>query len=340
MNRLPKKVSLARIPTPIEPLSRLSDEWNIDLRIKRDDLTGADLSGNKIRKLEYLLQNAIEQGCDTIVTCGATTSNHARATAIAARRLGLNAHLILAGEPPDPPHGNLQLDLLVGATVEYISLQDYTSDLDRILQRTIETLDKSGKKAYPIPVGGANDIGIFGYFEAAREIHAQCREMNWFPDYIACAVGSGGTYAGLFWGNAAYPSTENVLGFLVCGTMDYFRDKIVRDIHNSSQRFNIDIPIDPNHIQLFDSYIGEGYGKTDSNQLRFIQHVALREGIILDPVYTGKCFYGLVQKIQQKEIPKGSKIMFIHTGGIFGLSAFTSTMANEWKSLTCWNNYA
>ncbi len=338
MIQLPNKVSLARIPTPIEPLSRLSNEWNVDLRIKRDDLTGSDLSGNKIRKLEYLLQDAIEKECDTVVTCGATTSNHARATAIAARRLGLDVHLILAGDPPNHPSGNLQLDLLSGATIQYISRQTYSSQIDTILLQTIEKLERAGKKAYSIPVGGANEVGILGYFEASREIHTQCQEMDWYPDSIVCAVGSGGTYAGLLWGNEAFSMSSNVFGFLVCGNIGDFRKKIIEDIQNSSKRYHLDIPVETDRIQLLDGYIGEGYAKTDSVQLQFIQYVAIQEGIILDPVYTGKSFFGLYQEIKKETFSKGSKILFIHTGGIFGFSAFSSIMTQEWNSLTHWNN--
>ena len=335
MISFPRKISLARIPTPLEPLSRLSVEWGVELRVKRDDLTGTELTGNKIRKLEYLLADALEQECDSVITCGAVNSNHARATAIAARRLGLDPHLILAGEPP-PAAGNLQLDLLVGATVQFITHKEYTLDIEPIFLQAANQLKQQGKKPYLIPTGGSNALGLVGYVEATQEIQEQCRRENWIPDYLVCAVGSGGTFAGLYLGSRIFLPSASVVGVLVCATADYFRKKIASDVRTAVKRYRWDVAIEESAIHLVEGYISGGYAKTDSNQMRFLRHVAQSEALILDPVYTGKALYGLQGEIRAGRIPAGAKILFIHTGGIYGLSAFAESLTCEWNSLHHW----
>ncbi len=336
---LPSKIQLARIPTPIEPLERLSREWGVDLWIKRDDLTGTELTGNKIRKLEYLLSDAITHNCDIIVTCGATTSNHARATAIAARKLGLNCLLILAGDPPAYARGNLQLDLLIGAEVRYITREQYTDRIEQILLETENELKNEGKNPYIIPTGGSNSVGLLGYVEAVEEVKSQCAEMNWKPDFLVCAVGSGGTYAGLFLGNVLHEMNCSILGTLVCGSIPSFEKKIMEDIQEACKRYDFACETVPKNIRLIDGYIAGGYAKTNSEQLEFIRHVAQEEAVILEPVYTGKTFFGMYKEIQASRIPKESKILFFHTGGIFGLSAFAEQMTREWNSVSFWPDY-
>ncbi|MBN2329112.1 MAG: D-cysteine desulfhydrase family protein [Candidatus Omnitrophica bacterium] len=337
MSVFPSKISLAQIPTPIHYLSRLSEEFDIDLRVKRDDLTGAALGGNKVRKLEYLLADAQSKGCDAIITCGAVTSNHARAAAVAARQVGMEAHLILAGEAPEFAHGNLQLDLLVGAGVEYISRADYSNNIDEILQEAAHRLRSQGKKPYVIPTGGSNSVGLLGYVEAVREMQTQCLEMKWKPDFVVCAVGSGGTYSGLFLGNSLFPITSHILGVLVCGTVSQFCDKIKKDISEACDQNNLAVP-DLSAIELVDGYIGEGYAKTNASQLQLIRKVAGAEGMILDPVYTGKTFAGLYGECLKGRIPKQANVLFIHTGGIFGLSSFSDEMKKVWPSMDYWSN--
>ena len=338
MFAFPNKIQLARLPTPLEPLRNLSREWGVDLRVKRDDLTGTELTGNKIRKLEYLLAEALDRDCDTVVTCGAVTSNHARATSIAARRLGLDTHLILAGDLPAVADGNLQLELLVGAAVRYISRKEYALDIDRILHETADELKHEEKNPYIIPTGGSNATGLIGYVEAVREMRDQCTHDHWQPDFLACAVGSGGTYAGLFLGNELFPLAETVLGVLVCATADYFTQKIIADVRTAAQLYHWDVPLEERKIRLAEGYIAGGYAQTNSDQLRFIRHVAQQEAIILDPVYTGKALFGVYREIEAGRIPKGSKILFIHTGGIYGLSAYAEEMTREWGSVEQWGD--
>jgi D-cysteine desulfhydrase len=325
---------MARIPTPIEPLARLGAEWGVDLCVKRDDLTGCALSGNKIRKLDYLLAEALRQGCDTVVTCGATTSNHARATVLAARQLGLDSVLVLTGQPPAVAHGNLQLDLLAGAEVRYVPWETYATTIDTHIYTVGDELAAQGKKPYMIPTGGSNALGLLGYFDAVAEMKAQWEESGWTPDWIVCAVGSGGTFAGLYAGGQWNQLPCRVLGVLVCATVEHFTHKIQQDLQNAERQFGL--RLEPWPLHLTGEYIAGGYAKTDSAQLALLRHVAQREGLILEPVYTGKAFYGLYQEIQAGRIVPGAKVLFIHTGGLLGLSAFTETMMSEWPSLSHW----
>lgn len=338
MDHFPRRIPIARTPTPLERLDRLSDEWEVDLYVKRDDLTGSALSGNKIRKLEYLFAEAIDQGCDTVITCGAVTSNHARATAIAARKFGLDCYLILAGDKPAAAAGNLQLDLLAGATVQYITRDEYSSHVEDFLQEMQTTLGKQGKKAYVIPTGGSNSTGLLGYAAAVDEINQQCKDIGLTPDAICCAVGSGGTYAGLALGAALHNLPTSIYGVLVCGTVDGFSNKAKQDIDEAIRRFGLDVLIPEDKNRLVDGYISGGYAQTDSEQMRFLRHVAHQEALILDPVYTNKAFFGLYSEIQAGRINKGARIIFVHTGGIFGLSAFSVQMTQEWDSVVHWAN--
>ena len=334
MNRIP----LARLPTPIERLDRLSEEWGAEVCVKRDDLTGTDLSGNKVRKLEFLLADARGEGATTIITCGAVTSNHARAAAIAARKLYLDCHLVLAGDPPVHPTGNLQLDLLTGAKVHYITREDYTLRIDSMLEQLAEDLRRKGERPYVIPTGGSNAVGLWGYVEAVRETQEQCAAMDWQPEFLACAVGSGGTYAGIALGCLIYDFKAACLGILVCGSVEGFSQKIHGDIAQAIQRRGLDLDYSPDRTRLADEYIGGGYAQTNTSQMQFIRHVAQEEALILDPVYTGKAFYGVYGEIQKGNIPRGASVLFFHTGGIFGLPSFDSILAEEWKNNTYWED--
>lgn len=338
MIKEPLRLPLAQTPTPIEPLSNLSAQYNIDLRVKRDDLTGTELSGNKIRKLEYLLQDALDQKCDTVITCGAVTSNHARATAIVASRLGLDCYLILAGDTPTKPDGNLLLNLLVGANVQYISRQEYSTNIESHLDSLAEQLKSENKNPYVIPTGGSNAMGLWGYISAIEEIKEQTEHLQWKPDYIVSAVGSGGTYAGVLLGNRLHKLNMNCLGVLVCGSIHYFQQKMDEDIQECCERFHLDVTVPKDEMSMVQDYIAGGYAQTNPEQLQFLRHVADQEALILDPVYTNKAFYGMMKEIEKNNITPGSKVLFIHTGGIFGLSNFSETMMNEWQSVNQWEN--
>jgi D-cysteine desulfhydrase len=329
----PARLDLARTPTPFEPLPRLSEKFGIDLHVKRDDMTGADLTGNKIRKLEFLLADALAKGCDTVITCGAAQSNHARATAIAAVRLGLKVRLLLRTRDPANPPGleaNVLLDRLVGAEIVWLTFEEYGRRAE-ILAAEAESLQNSGRTPYVIPEGGSNAMGAWGYVRAVEELAsdlATLPKMKDHPTTIIHATGSGGTTAGLILGVKLAGLDARVVGINVCNDRDYFL-RVVGDICQTAiDTYQLDLPFSHEHdIEIVDGYVGSGYGKAGSQELSLILEVARSEGILLDPVYTGKAFYGMSQELQRNPKVFGDRIVFIHTGGIFGLFPMADQIA-------------
>lgn len=330
----PVRLDLARTPTPLEQLPRLSDKFGVDMHIKRDDLTGADLSGNKIRKLEFLLADALASGCDTVITCGAAQSNHARATAIAAVRLGLEVRLLLrTRDPTNPPalEGNILLDRLVGAEIVWLTFEEYGRRTE-ILAAEAESLRSSGRTPYVIPEGGSNAMGAWGYVRAVEELAfdlAALPEKENHPTTIIHATGSGGTTAGLILGVKLVRLNARVVGINVCNDRDYFL-RVIEDICRSAMdTYRLDLPFSSERdIEIVDGYVGRGYGKAGSQELSFIREVARSEGIFLDPVYTGKAFYGMSQELERNPEVFGDRIVFVHTGGLFGLFPMAEQMSS------------
>ncbi len=316
----PPKISLANLPTRIEKLERLSELWRgPEIYVKRDDLTGMALSGNKIRKLEFVIAEACNQGADLLITCGGIQSNHARATAIAATKLGMKSYLVLRGQEGGEIDGNLFLDLLVGAKIKYITPEDYSTRVDEIMADLAEQLKKEGHHPYVIPEGASNELGTMGYLAAIKEIVEQLEKMNLKIDYIVCAVGSGGTHAGLLLGQKLNKQDFQIIGFNVCDDEHYFVQKISRISQGAIERFGLEIDFKKEDVKIIDGYVGEGYALNRQEEIDFMKLVALEEGLLLDPVYTGKALYGLKDQISKGRFKKGEKILFIHTGGLFGL---------------------
>ncbi|KAL1200733.1 Bifunctional D-cysteine desulfhydrase/1-aminocyclopropane-1-carboxylate deaminase [Cardamine amara subsp. amara] len=324
--------SLAQVPTPIH-------RWNLpglpngtELWIKqRDDFTGMELSGNKVRKLEFLMAEAVDQQADTVITMGGIQSNHCRATAVASNYLNLNTHLILrtskllADEDPGLI-GNLLVERLVGANVHLISKEEYSSIGSVALTNALkEKLEKEGKKPYVIPVGGSNSLGTWGYIEAAREIEEQLKSRNdglKFDD-IVVACGSGGTIAGISLGSWLGALKAKVHAFSVCDNPDYFYD-FVQGLLDGLQA-----GVKARDIVSIHNAKGKGYAMNTSEELKFVKEVANSTGVILDPVYSGKAAYGLINEMTKD--PKnweGKKILFIHTGGLLGLYDKVDEMAS------------
>jgi D-cysteine desulfhydrase len=323
----PKRISLAKLPTPIEPLERLSRELGgPEVWVKRDDLTESAASGNKIRKLEFAMAEAQEQGADTLITCGWSHSNHARATAIVAAKLGLKSVLLLRGPKPDRCQGNLFLDRLVGAEIQFLTPEEYDRR-DELMDQIAQKLKDGGNIAYPIPSGATNEIGIWGYIKAAEEIKEQLDGMDLEIDALIVPVGTGGTLAGLLIGRALCGLETAVYGVNVDADAEYFRKSIRELIHRWQSRYGIDITIPEEDINLIDGYVGRGYGLSQPEERRTITRVAELEGIILDPVYTGKAMHGLLGEIKRGRFRKGQRVLFIHTGGIFGLMG----ASEEWR---------
>lgn len=316
----PPRLKIANLPTPIEKLERLSKTWNgPEIFVKRDDLTGIGLSGNKIRKLEFVIADAQKQGADLLITCGGIQSNHARATAVAAAKLGMQSCLVLRGEPALAQDGNVLLDLLVGTRIKYITPDDYRNRVGEIMAELAGDLKKDGFHPYIIFEGASDALGTFGYFAAIEEIAAQLQQEKLKINYLVVATGSGGTQAGLLMGQKFYRQPFQVIGFNVCDDEAYFVEKINRISNESIKKYNIPLEIKPADIKIIDGYVGEGYALSRPEEIEFIKLVARSEGLILDPVYTGKALFGLSDQIKQGTFKKGEKILFIHTGGVFGL---------------------
>ena len=321
----PPRLDLAHLPTPIEPLKHLSKELGVELFIKRDDLTGGALSGNKIRKLEFVLADALAQGADTVLTCGGAQSNHSRATAIAAARLGLGCLLILrTPEPSKPPplEGNILLDRMAGAEIVWITPDQYRRR-DEVFEREAEKLRKANKNPYIIPEGASNALGAWGYIHAVKELSMDLERLPGGLNRaitIIHATGSGGTGAGLILGSRLFSLNVRIASINVCDDREYFIRAIGEICENAIIRYHLSIPFSRERdIEIIDGYVGRGYALSRPEELAFIRDVARKEGLFLDPVYTGKAFFGMTQELKRNPRCFGERIVFIHTGGIFGL---------------------
>ena len=305
----PDRLKLARLPTPLERFDRIRDGWTV--LVKRDDLTGSALSGNKVRKLEYLLAEARARGARRVLTCGGVQSNHCRATAVAAARLGLGCLLFLrTHHPPGPDDavtGNLKLDRIVGADVRFITPEQYR---DRLALMT----HAAGSDGYVIPEGGSNALGTWGYIRAADEMAAQWETP---PSSIVCATGSGGTLAGLAIGLRRRGLDVPLHGVAVCDDAAYFQAVVDRISAEATERWP-DLPrVRAGEVKIVEGYKGRGYGLSTAEEEADIESVARASGLILDPVYTGKAFRALLCEPERF----GPRPLFVHTGGIFGLLA-------------------
>jgi len=312
--RLEKRVLLAQLPTPIQRLERLSEKLGVELYVKRDDLTESVASGNKIRKLEYLLYDARRKGCDTLITCGGVQSNHCRATAAVAVRMGFACHLILRGEKPDVPNGNYLIDRILGATVDFYTREEFQR-LSEIERETVARLEKKGRRPYLIYMGGSNATGSLGYIRMVEEL----KDAGETFDAIYCALGSGGTYAGMMIGLKHYEFSARLHGIAVCDDVAYFEAEVKRILREFDEWYGISFPPDLFGMAFDDRFVGIGYALNTPEELAELIRIARLEGLILDPVYTLKTFLGMMQQIREGIVPKGSKILFVHTGGHYGI---------------------
>lgn len=316
----PPHIAIARTPTPIQDLPVLSAELGVHLRSKRDDLTGAGLSGNKVRKLEYLLAEAEAQGADTIITCGGEQSNHCRATAIAAAERHLKSVLLLRTEDPSRPpaaEANILLDRLVGAEIRWVSREQYKRRAELFVEVANE-LRAKGRKPYVVPEGGSNPLGSWGYIRAVEELAEQLGKASREPLTLVYAAGSGGTGAGLILGVKLLDLPWRVVGVNVCDDRDYFVRVIGEICEASIERFGLPFAFSRDEIDIIDGYVGLGYAKSRPEELALLRDVAHKEGLILDPVYSGKAMFGLANELRAGR-DLGKQIVFFHTGGIFGL---------------------
>ena len=321
---LPPSIEIGRRSTPLQRMNRLSEELGVEVFFKRDDLTGSELSGNKIRKLEFLLADAREQGADTVITCGGAQSNHCRATALAAARCGLKATLLLRTENPAKPpslEGNILLDRMAGAEIVWITPEQYKRRQEHFEAESAR-LRKSGRRPYIIPEGGSNHIGAWGYVTAIREIGADLAAAGIADPggvTILSAVGSGGTIAGLLLGNKILGLGCNVVGVNVCDDEAYFLREIAAICREFSSHYKVDVALTTEDITIIDGYVGRGYALSRREELEAIYELSKLEGVVLDPVYTGKAYYGMRSELKKNRRVFGERIVFVHTGGLFGL---------------------
>ncbi len=315
----PPRVDLARLPTPLHLLPRASERYGRGKRIwiKRDDLTGSTLSGNKVRKLEFIAALARQRDCQVLITCGGLQSNHCRATALVAAQLGLHAHLILRGEPEGVPDGNLLLDHLAGATVSCYPKRQYHHHLESLFEQWQAHYAEQGLKALCIPTGASDGHGIWGYIAAAEELVQDFANAGIEQAHIVTANGSGGTQAGLTLGAAIHQLPATVWGVNVCDDEAWFLNKVAEDIAHWERAYECRAPaVTP---RVIDGYVGPGYGVATDEVHTLIGELAALEGVVLDPVYTGKAFHGLVSELAMGRFDDATDVVFMHTGGLFGL---------------------
>lgn len=309
-----KKFNLANIPTPIQKIEFNGSEF----LIKRDDFTGTELSGNKIRKLEYLLYEAKQQKSEYIFTCGGDQSNHARATAIAATSLGFKTKLFLWGNSNQKPAGNLFLDNLSGTEIKFLNKREY-SFVNNIMEEEQFQFKQKNKNAYVIPTGGSSPAGVWGYINFVNELRKQIDTKKLKGIYLA--LGSGGTVAGLLVGQALLKENFKIFGVSVIDKSEVIKDYIINLCEETIKKYKLKVKVNYNNLEILDNYSPEGYKNISPQKVELIKEFFQSTGILFDPAYTGKAFYAFNENVLSKK--KKSKIMFLHTGGIFGVFAKT-----------------
>lgn len=311
------RVSLGILPTPLYRLPNISEAMGKNIYIKRDDMTGVALGGNKVRKLEFLIADAMAQGCDYMLTTGGAQSNHAMLTAACCDRLGLGSVLVLKKRGVWQKLGNQIINDLLGADVRFVDTDDY-ADVYAEMERICGELRAKGHKPYCVPVGGSVPVGSLGYVNAAREAIEQGAALGVRFDDIICCTGSGGTHAGMDLGARIYSPKTRVTGIAVDD--ERFRS-IVRDLVNETSRLlEAGIHVEESDINVFENF-GAGYAIPSSSGVAAMRMMASKEGIIIDPVYTGKTFAGLIKLNQQGYFDGRDNILFLHSGGAGGLFA-------------------
>ena len=307
MRTIPR-INFAHLPTPVEPLPRLSAELGgPNLLVKRDDLTGLAFGGNKIRKLEYLLAEAQSHGAQTIITAGAVQSNHCRQTAAACAHLNFDCILVLSGEKPSNVTGNLLLDQLFNAEIVWTSLQER----DQMLQQTFQKEWELGRRPYMIPYGGSNTTGATAYAFAMKEL----LDQKYQPDWIIFASSSAGTQAGLVTGARLFGFKGNILGISVDETEADLKAHVASLANATADALGEKINFLPQDIMVNADYLGGGYGIMGAPEIEAIRLFARQEGLLLDPVYTGRSAAGLIDLIRKGYFKQEEIVLFWHTGG-------------------------
>lgn len=320
------KASLGYFPTPLIELTRLSKTLGgPNIYMKRDDNTGLALGGNKTRKLEYIMGDALAKGADTVITAGAIQSNHCRQTAGAAASLGLECHLVLGGEEPEQPQGNLLLDKVYGCHIHWTGENRKGEDIPALVAQ----LKAEGKKPYVIPYGGSNELGAVAFIEAYKELNAQREALKVDFSHIIFASSSGATHAGLMLGNKILQTHSQIVGINIDkGEMDKvpFDEHIVSLANSTAQYIAADYQFTADDLILNSDYVGDGYGVIGELEKEAIALTAQNEGILLDPVYTGRAMGGLIDMIRTGQIKATDNVLFWHTGGAPALFAYADDL--------------
>jgi len=313
------RVSVAHLPTPLEPLPRLTAQLGgPELWIKRDDQTGLATGGNKARKLEFLVADALAQGADTLITAGAAQSNHARQTAAAARKFGLDCTLALRGKEPPLVQGNLLLDRLLGADIAWAGDQP----LAEAMVRVAEELQAADRRPYVVPYGGSNPIGASGYVAAMEELLAQCTDRDLVFDHVVLASSSGGTQAGLMVGARALEYGGRILGISVDLKADVLQQRLAGLATATAEHLGLGMAFAPEDAGVEDAYLGGGYGVVGDLEREALHTMAHTEGIFLDPVYTSRALGGLLDLVKRGRFGQRERVLFWHTGGTTGLFGY------------------
>jgi D-cysteine desulfhydrase family pyridoxal phosphate-dependent enzyme len=317
------RLHFAHLPTPIETLPRLSDALGGPrLLVKRDDQTGLAFGGNKTRKLEFLVAEARDQGANTLISGGALQSNHCRQTAAAAARFGFKCILVLTGDEPEQPSANLFLDKLFGAEIVYVTER---KDRDRILQETFDRATKQGMAPYLVPYGGSSPTGALGYAFAMKELMEQKVQADW----IVFATSSGGTHAGLVLGQRMFGYRGKLLGISIDESEEWLKEHVSELASSASEKLGKRIEFTPDEVLANANYCSAGYGVLTEQELEAIRLFATCEGLLLDPVYTGRAAAGMIDLIRKGFFKKDETVLFLHTGGQPAL--FAAGYANKMK---------
>lgn len=325
----PRRIPLASLPTPLVQLRNLSAKYDqAQIWIKRDDLSGLELSGNKVRKLEYVVADVIDGGADTIVTEGTPQSNHCRATAAVCARAGLHAHLLFRPAPTGPPQGNHLLDELFGAESESFTRETFSADHDPIVARTLARLRDAGRTPRFTPMGASEPVGCWGYIRAAAELAEQVKGAGIDACDLVVALSSGGTYAGLLLGKLLFRLEHfRIWAVPVSDDVPYHTREVGNLCRRTIDAFDLPLTFDDAALDLLDGYVGEGYGIPYARALDAQRELARTEAILLDAVYTAKAFCALLDGLRDGRFGRKRPVIFVHTGGVFSNFAWPELLA-------------